>query len=147
MTGKPQIKTFRDLDVWKLGMELVLETYAVAMKLPASEQYELSRQLRRAAVSIPSNIAEGHTRRGRAYRNHVRIALGSMAELETQVEAAIRLGFLTSSNVAGLLQTNARVGQMLFRLSASLTRAQWTVNSSLALLACAGCAALLGLLG
>jgi four helix bundle protein len=64
MTRAGQIRSFRDLEVWKLSMDLVVETYAVAMKLPRSEQYELSGQIRRSVVSIPSNIAEGHTRRG-----------------------------------------------------------------------------------
>ena len=63
VSSKAQIRTFRDLEVWTLGMELVLETYAAAAKLPRSEQYELSSQLRRCVVSVPSNIAEGHTRR------------------------------------------------------------------------------------
>jgi four helix bundle protein len=89
-----EIKSFRDLDVWRLGMDLVVETYRVVSALPRSELYELSGQIRRAVMSIPSNVAEGHTRRGRAYRNHVRIALGSSAERETQIEAAIRLGLL-----------------------------------------------------
>jgi hypothetical protein len=85
--------------------------------------------------------------RGRAYRNHVRIALGSTAELDTQLEAAVRLGFLTASDVANVLQVNARVGQMLYRLSESLGRELWVAGSSLALLAGATCAALLRVLG
>jgi hypothetical protein len=74
-------------------------------------------------------------------------SLGSTAELDTQLEAAVRLGFLTASDVANVLQVNARVGQMLYRLSESLGRELWVAGSSLALLAGATCAALLRVLG
>ena len=117
-------RTFRDLDVWNAAMELVLVGYALASQLPRTEQYELSAQLRRCVISIPSNIAEGHARRGRAYRNHVRIALGSLAELDTQVEAAVRLNFLTQTQVEALTQLMARVGQMLHGLLRALSRQQ-----------------------
>ena len=127
-------------------MDVVVETYVSASKLPRSEEYGLSSQIRRSAVSVPSNIAEGHTRRGRAYRHHVRVALGSMAELDTQIEIAIRLGFLTVSDVANVVQMNTRVAQMLYRLSDSLRREQWATGYSLLLVAAAGCAALFHLL-
>ena len=142
-----QIRTFRDLEVWQLSMDVVVETYGTATKLPRSEQYELSGQMRRSAVSIPSNVAEGHTRRGRAYLNHVRIALGSTAELDTQIEIAVRLGYLAASDVSNVVQMNGRVGQMLYRLSESLRRERWVVASSLVVLACAGCVALLSIVG
>jgi four helix bundle protein len=128
-------------------MDLVVETYAVAMKLPRSEQYELSGQIRRSVVSIPSNIAEGHTRRGGAYRNHVRIALGSTSELDTQLEIAVRLGLIDGSDIAPVLQMNVRVGQMLYRLSESLRRERWMTVSSLVLLACASGLAFVRMLG
>jgi len=80
-----QINSYRDLEVWQLGIELVLDCYAVTNRFPAHERFGLTSQARRAAVSIPSNIAEGHNRRSprstNAYRNHVSIALGSGGDL------------------------------------------------------------------
>ena len=147
MTRPTEIRTFRDLDVWKLAMDMVVETYEAATRLPRSEQYELSSQIRKSAISVPSNIAEGHTRRGRAYLNHVRIALGSNAELDTQLEVAVRVGLLTASDIRALTEMNTRVGQMLYRLSESLKREQWIVGSGFAMLMCLGCATLIRMFG
>jgi four helix bundle protein len=81
--------TYRDLVVWKLGMDLVERCYKATASFPKSELYGLTAQLRRACVSIPSNIAEGHgTRSTKAYMNHVSIAIGSQAELTTCLELA-----------------------------------------------------------
>ena len=83
---------YRELVVWQKAMLLAESTYAVARSLPESERFGLCTQLRRAAVSVASNIAEGHERRSRAdYRRFVAIACGSLAELETQLELAWRL--------------------------------------------------------
>jgi four helix bundle protein len=88
------IKSFRDLDAWQVGMDLMLRVYDAVKRLPPHERFEMASQMRRAAVSIPSNVAEGHAcRMLRRYRNHVRIALGSVAELATNVEAGVRLGY------------------------------------------------------
>ena len=82
-----EIQSFRDLDAWKASMKLALEAYEVAKLLPATERFELSAQIRRAAISVPSNVAEGQANGpGRRYRYHVRIALGSWAELVTHLE-------------------------------------------------------------
>lgn len=79
-----KVLSFRDLEVWQRGMDLVIAVYHATEVLPQSERYGLTSQMRRAAVSIPSNIAEGHARRSDgAYLNHLRIALGSQAELLT----------------------------------------------------------------
>jgi four helix bundle protein len=117
-----EIKSFRDLEVWNAGMDLVTVAYKLAAMLPESERFVLSAQVRRSSISIPSNIAEGHARRGRAYRNHVLIALGSTAELETHLEAAVRLQFLTAVDVRAAVDLIARVGQMLHGLRRSLQR-------------------------
>jgi len=83
-----KIISFRDLEPWQLGMNLVVSIYRATEALPRSELYGLISQMCRAAVSIPSNIAEGHARRSDgAYLNHLRIALGSQAELLTEIEA------------------------------------------------------------
>jgi four helix bundle protein len=97
-------------------MELVVEAYRLADKLPSSERFELSAQIRRAAVSIPSNVAEGHERRNKGYLHHLRIALGSLAELETQTEVALRLGFLQQVDVAGLANKAAVEARLLHGL-------------------------------
>ena len=87
--------TYRDLDAWKLGMDLVEHCYRVTAIFPKSELYGLTSQMRRAAVSIPSNLAEGHCRHStKVFINHVDIALGSHGELETCIELAGRLASL-----------------------------------------------------
>src|SRR4051812_43047572 len=99
MTTEPRARTtirnFRDLQVWQFAMDLTLEVHRAAALLPAEQRFELARELRRSAVSIPSNIAEGFVRHSRpSYRLHVAIALGSTAELETQIEIAVRLAYV-----------------------------------------------------
>jgi four helix bundle protein len=86
------IKTYKDMIVWQKAIELVIEVYALTKKFPQEEIFGLTSQMRRASVSIPSNIAEGFTRRTRKeYAQFSRIAFGSGAELETQVIIAKRL--------------------------------------------------------
>jgi four helix bundle protein len=120
------VASYRDLDVWQVGMDLVLDCYAVSGRFPAHERFGLTSQTRRAAVSIPSNVAEGHNRRSphsnNVYRNHVSIALGSSAELETHLEIAVRLGYATSRDLAIVNQRTDRVGRMLRRLQQTLER-------------------------
>jgi len=90
-----KIRSFRDLEVWKLGMRTVVDVYKATASFPRDELYGLVSQLRRAAVSIPSNVAEGFNRRHNSeYRQFLYIALGSCAELETQIEIAFNLGFI-----------------------------------------------------
>lgn len=136
-TVRNPIQGFRDLDVWQVAMELVVLTYALATRLPREERFARGGQMRRAAVSIPANIAEGHARPGGAYRNHVLIALGSNAELGTLLEVGTRLGFFTSEDTTAARIRVARVGSMLTRLSIRLRRRRIVAaNSVLALLAC-----------
>ncbi len=88
-------KNFRDLKVWQLGQELVLEIYRLTGGLPDEERFGLIAQMRRAAISIPSNIAEGFNRyHNKDYRKFLFVSLGSCAELETQLEIAERLDFV-----------------------------------------------------
>lgn len=115
------IITFRDLEAWQLSMKLVEEIYRTTATFPKSELYGLTSQVRRAAVSIPSNVAEGHCRPTTgAYAHHVGIAMGSHGEVETCVEIAVRLGFLPGSEKERLLATTERVGPILNRLHHSL---------------------------
>ncbi|MGE0468471.1 MAG: four helix bundle protein [Nitrospira sp.] len=90
-----KIVNFRDLEVWKLGKDIVLGVYRATALFPKDEVYGLTAQMRRASVSIPSNVAEGFNRvHNKEYRQFLYVALGSCAELETQVEIAGDLGYL-----------------------------------------------------
>ena len=93
-TGK-KIQNFRDLQIWQLGKEIVLSIYEITRELPEEEKFGLVSQMRRAAVSIPSNIAEGFNRpNNKDYQRFLHIALGSCAELETHIEICFDLGFV-----------------------------------------------------
>ena len=87
-----KVKSYRDLIVWQKAMELVVKVYEITEDFPREEAYGLTSQIRRAAISIPSNIAEGKSRSTKKdYAHFLRIAYGSGAELETQIEIAKRL--------------------------------------------------------
>ena len=116
------IQSFRDLTVWHKAMDLAEKVYTTSDQLPRSEAFGLINQIRRAAVSIPSNVAEGKAVGGRAYIRHLRIALGSEAELQTQVELAIRLKMISAPNGEKLLGETSEVGRMLTALLRSLLR-------------------------
>lgn len=117
------IRSYHDLDAWKISMDLAEDCYKFTNDFPKSEQFGLASQIRRSAVSIPSNIAEGHNRRSRAaYASFVAIAMGSQAELETQLELARRLGFGPPADATRLLETSADVGRILHGLWSALGR-------------------------
>lgn len=95
---KKTIQNFRDLKIWQLGRALVIETYKATRTFPSEEMYGLTSQMRRAAISVPSNISEGHSRRAtKDYQRFLNIAAGSCAELETQVEISLELGYLKAA--------------------------------------------------
>jgi len=113
---------YRDLVVWQKAMDLVVEIYHLCQSFPAAERYGLVSQMQRAAVSIPSNIAEGHARKSSgAFVNHLSIAAGSLAELETQIMLAERLGFCNENTSLSLLTSTDEIGRMLTGLKNSLT--------------------------
>jgi four helix bundle protein len=108
------------LDVWHLGVELAETVYRVTARFPKSELFALSSQMRRAAVSIPSNIAEGRSRSStREFLHFLSISQGSLAELETQLELAIRLDYTGSELHAARTQTEV-LGKKINRLQTSL---------------------------
>ena len=98
--------THKDLDVWKLGIELVKDIYILTKNFPKNEQFGMVAQMRRCAVSIPSNIAEGAARNSRKeYLQFLYISLGSMSELETQLILSKELNFIDDTEVIGKLET------------------------------------------
>ena len=112
-----KIRNFRDLDVWKLEKKLVVDVYKITQNLPKEETYGLISQMRRAAVSIPSNIAEGFNRfHNREYRQFLYIAIGSCAELETQIEIAFDLNYLDEASKSTLLEIIDHESRMLRNL-------------------------------
>jgi four helix bundle protein len=108
------IRSYRDLEVWHTAMQLVERCYEISRTCRAADSYELLHQLRAAAISIPANIAEGHGRGSTgAYRNHLQIALGSLAELETLIEIAVRIRAISSADATGLITYSDETGRML----------------------------------
>ena len=108
------ITSFKDLDVWKKSMDLVVETYSLMETMPKTEVYSLCDQMKRASVSIPSNIAEGKQRKStKEFINFLSISRGSVAELETQYLLCIRLGLLNAQQVEKALKMCSDVGMML----------------------------------
>ena len=104
------------MDVWKLSMDLVTKVYGITSKFPAEERFGLAQQMRRAAVSIPSNIAEGAARKSpNEFVQFLHIALGSLAELETQLIICERLGF-NKEDFTQVYDICNRVRQMLIGL-------------------------------
>jgi len=116
-----QIKSFRDLRVWQAGIELVRLVYETTSKFPRSETYGLASQMQRAAVSVPSNIAEGQAREStKEYLQHLSIAQASLAELETQLEIANVLNYISAEDATQLLDRMSSLGRQLFALRNAL---------------------------
>jgi four helix bundle protein len=115
------IASFRDLIVWQKAISLANACYALAAMLPRRDQYELASQIRRAAASVPANIAEGHNRRSRpAYANYVGISLGSLAELESHLELAISVGVLQRTHADPVFAQADEVSRLLHGLARAL---------------------------
>jgi len=117
------MKSFRELRVWQAAMNLVEEIYSITRRFPKEETYGLTSQVRRAAVSIPSNIAEGHTREHiKEYLHHLSMAQASLAELETQPEIALRLKYLLPNHLKELLNDVSSLGKQMYSLRNALMR-------------------------
>ena len=114
------IQSYEDLSVWQLAMRLATDINALTARFPVHERYGLADQVRRAASSIPANIAEGWARPTRVYINHVSIALGSEAELKTHLLLAVRMSLITRAQADPLLALASQVGRMLRGLKKSL---------------------------
>jgi four helix bundle protein len=118
------IQSFRDLTVWQKSMDLAVRVYRVSEKLPQSEIFGLTSQMRRSAVSIPSNVAEGKAVGGQRYRRHLKISLGSNAELQTQIELSKRLNMLNEVIANELLDQASEIGRMLAGLYKALPKSK-----------------------
>jgi len=115
------LKTYRELEVWQRAMDLVVEVYRLSAEFPSREKFGLTSQIQRAAVSVPANIAEGYGRSHRGdYLHLLSVARGSLAELETHLAIAVRLGFLDRENAMDAWNLSQSVGQMLTKLIRSL---------------------------
>jgi four helix bundle protein len=119
----PTITSFRDLLVWQKSLDLSVRIYRMARKLPRDEQGAIGYQLRKTAVSIPSNVAEGCARHSKAsYINHLWIAYGSGAELETQIELARRVALIPEPDCDLVIADAQEIGRMINGLVRSLER-------------------------
>mgnify|MGYP001567586834 FL=1 len=115
------MKNFKDLIVWNKAIELVVSIYKATKEFSKEEQYGLTNQIRRAVVSIPSNIAEGHMRTtNKDFRQFLAIARGSCAELETQILIAYRLSYLNDAVYQDLNTKTEEIAKMLSSLSSKL---------------------------
>ena len=114
-------RSYRDLNVWKLSIELVKDIYQITTKFPPAEIYELTNQMRRAAISIPSNIAEGQGRNSfKEFKQFIAIALGSLAELETQLIISHEIEYLNREDFSKLSASLDNIRKMLKALANSL---------------------------
>ena len=115
MTEK--IKNFQDLRIWQTGIEVVKDIYILTKKFPKEELYGLTSQMRRSAVSIPSNIAEGFRRyHNKEYKQFLYIALGSCAELETQIIIANELDYINETNTTEFIEKIKYICRMTTKL-------------------------------
>ena len=123
MEKSSAIKSFRDLRVWQIGMDLVEHVYLLTQTFPKHEVYGLASQIQRAAISIPSNVAEGHSRQHlKEYLHHLSVAQASLAELETQIEIAARLKYCTREQLNQFLERMDSLGKQLSRLRNALSK-------------------------
>lgn len=108
------IQNYRDLEVWQYSMKLVMEIYSLVKRLPKDENFVLSDQMRRAVISIPSNIAEGYGRNATAdYVRFLKIARGSKNELDTQIDICIMLRYFSKEDANTAIQYSESIGRML----------------------------------
>jgi four helix bundle protein len=111
------IRSYKELNVWKVAMELVCEVYEVTRSFPDTERYGLTSQMRRSAVSVPSNIAEGWSRNtSRSFIYYLNVASGSMSELLTQLEIANRIHYISQEKMTACEVKGIQVSKMLYML-------------------------------
>ncbi len=112
-----KINSYRDLIVWQKSMSLVTEMYGITQQFPGQEMYGLTNQMRRCSVSIPSNIAEGYGRNSTGdYKRFLQIAVGSLFELQTQIEIAFNLKYLSETTFHELFEKLKELDRMIISL-------------------------------
>ena len=117
------IKSYKDLMVWKAAVELAVSCYSVTKAFPSSEAYGMTSQMRRAAASVAANIAEGHGRESTAvFIQFLRVAQGSLKELETHLVISGRVGLMSDAEAERLLRATDEIGRMLRSMVRSLQR-------------------------
>ena len=120
-SSESKVSHYRQLKVWQRSMEIAKSVFKLTQKYPAQQTYSLALQSQQAAVSIPSNLAEGQARDSTLeFLHHISYSLGSLAELETQLILAADLGFATTQTVENLLTQLDEIGKMLRGLQKSL---------------------------
>jgi four helix bundle protein len=116
------IKSFRDLVIWQKAIQFAKEVYELTQGFPKEELFGLTSQLRRAAVSVSSNIAEGHARQGREFKHFLSIGRGSLAEVESQLFLAVELEYLKQDSLARVLGLGSEIRRMAISLARKLTQ-------------------------
>lgn len=112
-----KIRNFKDLKIWQKGIEIVKDVYAMTKEFPREEMYGITSQMRRSAVSIPANVAEGFKRfHGKEYSQFLHIALGSVAELETHLIISKELGFIKDEQLAEISEKLDHISKMVSSL-------------------------------
>lgn len=112
-----KIKSFKDLKIWQKGIEIVKEVYELTKFFPKEELYGLTSQIRRSAISVPANVAEGFKRyHNKEYKQFLHIALGSVAELETELIITKELDFISESQLASLSEKIDHISKMISSL-------------------------------
>lgn len=131
MGSRMGVNSFRDLRVWQVGMDLVEHVYRITRAFPAEETYGLRNQMRRASISIPSNIAEGHTREhSREFLQYISMAQASLAELQTQLEIATRLKYVRVEEAKEVLDLATSLAKQLYALRNALVKSRRTSSNS-----------------
>ncbi len=119
---RTRIRSYRDLKVWQKSMDLTVRTYEVTRRFPSEEKYGIVSQMRRAAASVPANIAEGQARRStKEFIQMLGIARGSLAEIETFVASSERLGMTRSETSESVLEDCAEINRMMNGLMRALS--------------------------
>ena len=117
-----KVKSYRDLLIWQKGIALVKDIYEITKKFPKYERFILINQILRAAISIPSNIAEGQARHySKEFRQFLYMALGSLAELDTQLTIAVELKYITNENLNGIGEKIVELRKMIMGILSKLT--------------------------
>jgi four helix bundle protein len=122
LADSPKARNYKELQIWRKGMDLARSVYVLTERLPTTERYGLTSQMRRSAVSVPSNIAEGQARRGsREFLHFLSNANGSLAELDTQLLLSVELGFLKGDEITPVTEEILEVQKMIAAIRRKLS--------------------------